>query len=165
MPCVPERQLSRLACPSARSQRQLQGNWYRTRGTRAASAYTRNCQGSVAPAARSCASVRMGSSLVPGAGAVVWNAGTSSVGKAHWAEAPSVKSVIGRASRTVRMVLSVREAPRRAKKDGTNIWGARAGRPVTQLVLKLSTGGFHLNRSTKDRRKRSPDVAQSGNFL
>jgi hypothetical protein len=36
---------------------------------------------------------------------------------------------------------------------------------VTQLVLKLSTGGFHLNRSTKDRRNSSSDVAQNGNFL
>ena len=35
------------------------------------------------------------------------------------------------------------------KKTARTFWGARAGRPVTQLVLKLSTGGFHLNRSTR----------------
>jgi hypothetical protein len=52
------------------------------------------------------------------------------------------------------------------KKDGTNIFGdARAGRPVTQLVLKLSAGGVHLNRSTKDRRRIRADVAQIDNFL
>jgi hypothetical protein len=56
--------------------------------------------------------------------------------------------------------------PGREKKDGTNIFGdARAGRPVTQLVLKLSAGGFHLNRSTQDRRNSGTYVAQIANFL
>jgi hypothetical protein len=79
----------------------------------------------------------------------VWYAGTSSLGRAHWADAPSVTSAMERVSKTVRMVVSVSEARLQAKKTARTFWGARAGRPVTQLVLKLSTGGFHLNRSTR----------------
>jgi hypothetical protein len=47
------------------------------------------------------------------------------------------------------MVFSVSEGRRQAKKTARTFWGARAGRPVTQLVLKLSAGGFHLNRSIR----------------
>lgn len=53
-----------------------------------------------------------------------------------------------------------------SKKDGTNIFGdVRAGRPVTQLVLKLSAGGLHLNRSTRIDARPGQMLLKTATFL
>jgi hypothetical protein len=68
-------------------------------------------------------------------------------------------------SKTVRMVVSVSEARRQAKKDGTNILGCSCREASDATCTKTLHGRLSPQPFYKDRRNRSRNVAQKGNFL
>ena len=108
------------------------------------------CQGCVRPAAFSCSGPRTGSSFAPGAGGGRMIGRHIIGGKRPLGRGAKRQQCDGEGEENGAHRAQDKRRLRQRKKDGTNIFGdARAGRPVTQLVLKLSAGGFHLNRSTR----------------